>query len=67
MLRSTERILTTHVGSLPRPSELVQGFRTMEGQALEDCLRDMALRIDSSEFGFFNSCQFFALTAMFLP
>ncbi len=40
MNRSTRRILTSHVGSLPRPPELVAGFRAGSGPALETQLRD---------------------------
>ena len=39
MKRSTERILTTHVGSLPRPPALVEAFRKGPGGELEARLR----------------------------
>ncbi|MBV8085487.1 MAG: cobalamin-independent methionine synthase II family protein [Chloroflexi bacterium] len=44
MKRSTDRILTTHVGSLPRPNELVELAAKNEGRlegdpAVEDCLQ----------------------------
>ena len=40
MNRSTRRILATHVGSLPRPPKLVEGFRAGAGPELESRLRD---------------------------
>ena len=40
MNRSTERILTTHVGSLPRPSRLVDSFRAGPGPQLESALQE---------------------------
>lgn len=37
MERSTDRILTTHAGSLPRPSALQDGIRTLlEGQPFDE-------------------------------
>ncbi len=39
MKRSTSHILTTHVGSLPRPRALVEGFRAGPGPELEAELR----------------------------
>src|SRR5919202_535939 len=36
MLRSTDRIITTHVGALPRPDELIDlGYAASQGQAAE--------------------------------
>ena len=32
MKRSTERILTTHVGSLPRPPELLEAVAALQAQ-----------------------------------
>ncbi|MCP5144487.1 MAG: cobalamin-independent methionine synthase II family protein [Gammaproteobacteria bacterium] len=41
MKRSTDRILTTHVGSLPRPPALIEAFRQrLSGEQLEQVLRD---------------------------
>jgi len=41
MKRSVERILTTHVGSLPRPADLIQAYRSEppESPALAEILR----------------------------
>jgi 5-methyltetrahydropteroyltriglutamate--homocysteine methyltransferase len=45
MKRSTERILTTHTGSLPRPPELVAQLRAREaGEARGDAAFDAAVR-----------------------
>src|SRR5450432_3900078 len=45
MKRSTEHVLTTHTGSLPRPSELLEALQRRDrgesnGAALEDQVRD---------------------------
>ena len=40
MKRSTDRILTTHVGSLPRPHEFVEMFRQPPGPALNVALEN---------------------------
>jgi 5-methyltetrahydropteroyltriglutamate--homocysteine methyltransferase len=45
MKRSTEQVLTTHTGSLPRPSELLEALQRRDrgesnGAALEDQVRD---------------------------
>jgi len=43
MKHSTERILTTHTGSLPRPADLVKLYaRRANGEALEDGVLDAA-------------------------
>ena len=45
MKRSTERILTTHTGSLPRPADLVDMLRRRdEGQALDQSAVDTRVR-----------------------
>ncbi|HEV7663102.1 MAG TPA: cobalamin-independent methionine synthase II family protein [Chloroflexota bacterium] len=41
MKRSTERILTTHVGSLPRPPELVQSSNGQSDDALRRAVADV--------------------------
>lgn len=39
MKRSTERILTTHTGSLPRPPELMKALeRRDQGEGADDAL-----------------------------
>lgn len=45
MQRSTERILTTHVGSLPRPAELVElDMSKRAGRAYDELAREAQLR-----------------------
>jgi 5-methyltetrahydropteroyltriglutamate--homocysteine methyltransferase len=45
MKRSTDRILTTHIGSLPRPRELVAGFQAMEtGQPYDKAAHEARIR-----------------------
>src|SRR3712207_2036339 len=45
MKRSTERILTTHVGSLPRPDDLVQlMYAKQEGQPIDRATFDERVR-----------------------
>ena len=44
MLRSTERILTTHVGSLPRPQEVVDALFTQDsGEAYDQAAFDSTM------------------------
>ncbi len=51
MKRSTSRILTTHVGSLVRPPELLEFVRARQGgsavddAAYEKCLRDSVVAV----------------------
>lgn len=65
MKRSEQRILTTHVGSLPRPRELVQAYATEKpdspqlARALEQAVRDVVHKqldtgidvVNDGEFG----------------
>src|SRR5690242_19528505 len=45
MLRSTERILTTHVGSLPRPQEVVDAlFAQDRGEPYDQAAFDATMR-----------------------
>jgi 5-methyltetrahydropteroyltriglutamate--homocysteine methyltransferase len=45
MKRSTERILTTHIGSLPRSRELVAGFQAMEtGQPYDKAAHEARIK-----------------------
>ena len=45
MLNSGDRILTTHVGSLPRPQALIDAFVAEDrGVALDRAAREAALR-----------------------
>jgi 5-methyltetrahydropteroyltriglutamate--homocysteine methyltransferase len=50
MKRSTEHILTTHTGSLPRPPALVEGLQLRDhggsdGAALEEQIRDAVVDV----------------------
>ena len=58
MQRSTDRILTTHVGSLPRPAELIELYQANAPAAsLEPRLADAVQRVvglnivNDGEFG----------------
>ena len=45
MLRSTEQILTTHVGSLPRPQEVVDALFTQDrGEPYDQAAFDATMR-----------------------
>src|ERR1700730_3463736 len=45
MNRSTDRILTTHAGTLPRPPDLLELIRTRAaGQRVDDTVHDSRLR-----------------------
>jgi 5-methyltetrahydropteroyltriglutamate--homocysteine methyltransferase len=45
MKRSTDRILTTHIGSLPRPRQLVEGYQALEtGQAFDKAAHEARVK-----------------------
>ncbi len=62
MKRSTDRILTTHVGSLPRPRELVESFRAGPGPDLDAQLarsiKDVILQQAKSGVAVVNDGEF---------
>ncbi len=45
MRRSTERILTSHAGSLPRPDALIAAWATNDESALAETLRDAVVAV----------------------
>src|SRR5262249_29854613 len=52
MKRSTDRILTTHVGSLPRPADLLDAVRTKEaGKPIDEQTHAVRLRAAVAEVG----------------
>ncbi|HKT53725.1 MAG TPA: epoxyalkane--coenzyme M transferase, partial [Caulobacteraceae bacterium] len=45
MIRSTDRILTTHTGSLPRPSDLIEMLEAREeGRSYDPAALDARIR-----------------------